>query len=83
MTPHAKCRLLGLIVLIAGVGGSAYIWHSVLTTGIYWPKASFIFPVFACFGLSLIAYPSSKAESLAKYGSEQMPGDTFLQDRNS
>ena len=73
MSPNTKVRLIGLLMLVVGLGGAAYNWYSVLTQGLYWKKASFIFPFFACLGLSLILYPLSKAESLAKYGSEQIP----------
>lgn len=73
MEPKLKAKLLGLLVLGIGVGGTAYNWYTIVTQGIYWKKASFLFPFFACLGLSMILYPLSKAESLAKYGSEQIP----------
>ena len=73
MSPTTKVKLIGLLILGVGVGGTAYNWYSVLSQGVYWQKASFVFPFFACLGLSLMLYPISKAESLAKYGSEQMP----------
>lgn len=64
---------MGAFILTVGVAGTAYNWYSVLTRGAYWQKASFLFPFFACLGLSLLIYPITKAESLAKYGSEQIP----------
>jgi hypothetical protein len=73
MSPNMKVRLIGLMVLVLGIGGTAYNWYSVLTQSLYWRKASFLFPFFACLGLSLVLYPLSKDESLAKYGSEQIP----------
>ncbi|QDQ27038.1 hypothetical protein FNU76_12075 [Chitinimonas arctica] len=73
MSPNTKSRLLGLLIFAIGVGGAAYTWYSVLAEGRYAQKASFLLPFFACLGLSLMIYPMSKAESLAKYGSEQIP----------
>jgi len=73
MSPNTKVRLIGLLLFSIGVGGAAYNWYSVLSNHLYWQKASFLFPLFACLGLSLVLYPMSKADSLAKYGSEQVP----------
>jgi hypothetical protein len=73
MSSNMKGRLIGLFILVLSIGGIIYNWHSVLTRGLYWQKASFLFPFFACLGFSLILYPITKAESLAKYGSEQIP----------
>ena len=72
LEPRTKVRLGGLFILAIGLGGIVYNWYTVLTQGVYWQKASFLFPFFACLGLSLIIYPSSKAENLAKYGTEQL-----------
>lgn len=73
MSSTAKSRLIGLLIFAAGLGGTGYSWYSVLTRGVYWQKASFLFPFFACLGLSIVLYPMSKAESRSKYGTEQMP----------
>ncbi len=73
MSPNTKSRLLGLLIFAIGAGGTALNWYSVLVEGRYSEKASFLFPFFACLGLSMMIYPLSKAESLAKYGSEQIP----------
>ena len=66
-------RLIGLFIFALGIAGTAYNWYMVLVEGHYFQKASFLFPFIICFGLSLLIYPISKAESLAKYGSEQIP----------
>ena len=49
------------------------MWHSVLTRGVYWPKASFIFPFFACLGLSVFLNPITKAECVENFGSKNLP----------
>jgi hypothetical protein len=73
LDPKLKARLGGLLFFATGVGFTAYNWYTAFTQGTYMPKASFLFPVCASMGLSLMIYPITKAESLAKYGSEQMP----------
>lgn len=73
MNSNTRARLIGLMIFVIGAGGTGYMWYSVLTEGVYWDKASFLFPFFTFLGLSLIIYPISKEESLAKYGSPQIP----------
>ena len=73
MNPTVKTRLGGLFILALSAGFVVYGWHTRLTEGTYMPKASFLFPVFAFLGLALLIYPITKAESLAKYGTPQMP----------
>ena len=72
MSPTTKVRLIGLFAFGVAVGGTVYNWYSALSQGVYWPMVSFLFPFFACLGLSVMLYPMSKAEALAKYGSEQL-----------
>ena len=76
MSPNTKMRLNGLLVCAVAVAGTAYdwyYWYSVLAQGVYYSKTSFLFPFLACVGLSVLLYPMSTAESLSKYGTEQMP----------
>jgi hypothetical protein len=51
----------------------AYNWYCVIALGRYWLTVSFLLPIFACLGLSLMIYPLNKAESLERYGTEQIP----------
>jgi hypothetical protein len=73
MDPKLKARLGGVFIFALGAGFVAYGWHTRLTQGTYMPKASFLFPIFAFLGMALMIFPITKAESLAKYGTAQMP----------
>lgn len=73
MDSRLKARLIGFMMFAIGAGGTGYLWYSVLTKGVYWEKASFLFPFFAFLGISVILFPFSKEESLALYGTEQIP----------
>jgi hypothetical protein len=66
-------RFIGIFILIIGIVGNAYNWNAFLNNGYYFVKASILFPFFACLGLSIIIYPMSREERLAKYGSDQIP----------
>ena len=48
MSENTKVRLIGLLMAVLGIGGSAYNWYSFITQGLYWQAASFLFPFFAC-----------------------------------
>ena len=50
-------RFGGLFIFLFSIGFCVYIWDSVLTRGIYWPKASFLLPFFGFLGLSMMCYP--------------------------
>jgi hypothetical protein len=73
MDSKLKARLGGLFIFALSMGFLVYAWHVRLTEATYMPKANFLFPVFLFLGLALMVYPITKAESLAKYGQEQMP----------
>lgn len=68
-----KIRLGGLLILLIGVLGNIYNWYQVLNTGKFFVKASILFPFFALLGLSIILYPMTKEERIAKFGTEQIP----------
>jgi hypothetical protein len=70
---HIKTRLFALAATIGIVFIDAYLWHKASTEGVYWPKASFIFPVFACLMFALIIRPITKEENIKKYGQPQIP----------
>ena len=67
-----KQKLIGLFLLAFGTGMVIFGWYHALVEGVYWKKASFLFPFFAFLGLSIFLYPITKEECLAKYGSEQL-----------
>ncbi len=73
MNSKLMARLFGVVAMFIGTSGTLYQWYVALTDKVYWVKASFLFPVFIFLGLSVILYPTSKAENLAKFGCEQMP----------
>lgn len=64
-------RLIGVIMLIAGIGLTAQGWQSVMVDGMYRPKAAFFLPVIAFLGLAVALYPMTKEECLARYGVEK------------
>ena len=72
MTPETRQRLIGIFLVACSTWLIAFNWNSLLTAGKYWPKASFIGPVFFFLGLMVILYPISKQACLEKYGSEQL-----------
>ena len=71
MNEKLKLRLIGTFVTALGVGFTIYEWHDAQESGIYHPKAAFLFPAFAVLGFSVLLYPTTKAEMLAKYGVER------------
>ena len=71
--PRIQARLIGLLLMIIGSAGDAYVWHSVLTHGKFSQTVSIFAPFAAFAGLSMIFYPMTKAESLERYGTEQIP----------
>ncbi len=64
-------RLIGVLMILIGIGFVVYGWQKVLAEGVYWPKASFIFPALAFVGLAIFLYPMSKEECLERYGVEK------------
>lgn len=72
MSSKLTQRLIGLFVLLVAVGMFIYNWHSALTRGVYWEKASIAFPFFAFLGIAIFLFPITKAECLAKHGTEQL-----------
>ncbi len=59
------------VVLLA----DAYLWYEAYQEGTYWPKASFLFPFFACLFASVIIDPTpmKREENIKKYGQPQIP----------
>ena len=71
MTSKLKQRLGGAVLIAIGAGFTVYEWHGITTTGMYHPKAAFLFPACAVLGFAPLLYPMSKEELLAKYGVER------------
>ncbi len=69
---RTRQRLIGILLALAGTGATAYLWQQALVQGVYWPKASFLTPVFAFLGLSIALFPMGKEEAQARYGSTQL-----------
>jgi hypothetical protein len=65
-------RFGGLFIFLVSAAVCAFIWHSMLTRGIYWPKAGFFFPVFGFLGLSMMLYPVRHDVVLGRSSSEQV-----------
>jgi hypothetical protein len=50
-------RIVGLLLLALGAGGTAWSWYDVLHGGLYVPKQVACFPLFGVLGLALLLYP--------------------------
>jgi hypothetical protein len=72
LSSKSKQRLVGLFILLVAVGMFIYNWHSALTEGVYWGKASIAFPFFAFLGIAIFLFPVTKEECLAQHGTEQL-----------
>lgn len=62
MKPNQNTRLLGLFFLLGGAGTTYLNWHSVLTSGTYWPTASFLTTIAFFIGLALLFLRTPKRE---------------------
>jgi hypothetical protein len=71
MEQKLKQRLGGVLLITLGAGYTIYEWREALTSGIYHPKAAFLFPTVAVLGLAVLLSPINKDELLGKYGVER------------
>lgn len=57
-----NARLVGLFFFLGG-GGTTYLnWHSVHTSGMYWPMASFLTPIAFFVGLAMLLFTAPQQE---------------------
>lgn len=66
MVPRWKERMGGVVIMLLGGGFTAWTWHTALTEGYYYQKASMIFPTFCFLGLGMILFPGYRTERLAR-----------------
>jgi ABC-type Fe3+-siderophore transport system permease subunit len=64
--PRWKQQLGGLFIALLGGGYTIWIWHTAISEGYYYLKASLIFPAFCVVGLCLILFPGYKEERVAR-----------------
>jgi hypothetical protein len=69
---NAQMRILGIAASIASLCAVIYFWYVALNEGVYWPKASMIFPFTTFLFLSVAFDPITTEECVKKYGSEQL-----------
>jgi hypothetical protein len=65
-------RLVGLLVLALGAGGTVWVWYTALSEGYYYRKTDIIFPFFAVIGLGFVLFPIDMDELRAEHGVEQI-----------
>jgi hypothetical protein len=65
-----RTQVTGLLFLIGGVGLTIFNWHGALTYGKYHIGITFLAPLVACVGFSLLLYPPAQA---AGGGVQQKP----------
>lgn len=64
--PRRTQRWGGALIAAGGAAFTAWGWHTLLTAGYYYPKASAIFPAFCVIGLGLVLFPGYREERLAR-----------------
>ena len=64
--PRWMQRSGGFLIAAIGGGGTAWIWHTALSEGYFYIKASVLMPAFLVLGLALIAMPGYKEERIAR-----------------
>jgi hypothetical protein len=55
-TPGSIWAAVGFMVLL-GLGGNWFNWHSLHTSGYYYPELAFLTPVLTVMGISLMLFP--------------------------
>ena len=61
-----KQRLAGFLIAAMGGGGIVWIWHTALSEGYFYFKASVLMPAFLILGLALVAIPGYKEERIGR-----------------
>jgi hypothetical protein len=66
VTPRLKQRLGGCLIALLGAWGTAHVWHVALHEGLFFEKASGLFPAFFVMGVAAILFPGYKEERIAR-----------------
>jgi hypothetical protein len=66
MVPSAKQRFGGCLIALLGALGTADVWYNAVHDGLFFEKASFLFPVFFVVGIAGLFFQGYKEERLAR-----------------
>lgn len=66
MTSRLKQRLGGVLIALLGACGTAHVWYTAFHEGLFFEKASGMFPAFFVLGGALILFPGYREERIAR-----------------
>jgi hypothetical protein len=56
----------GILIMLMGIGATAWVWYTYETEGYYSVKGSMLFPAAAVLGLGGVLFPGYREERLAR-----------------
>ena len=66
MVPHRSRQLAGLAIALLSACLTAWNWYSALARGLFYLKASMVFPALLVLGIGIILFPGYREERLAR-----------------